>query len=429
MFGCSNGQFLGGCFALYFAGLIAAAGGVGGGGLIVPILLLIFEYELAASIALSDCMVVGSSLAQFIINITKRHPNYPRRPLIYWELVLTLLPAQLGGANIGEILSRMAPKSFIYILALLVLLFASTITLRKGLHKWHEENEKFLKENINSPSTVEQIEPAVFTGRFSQIFEFDRSKSNESSKQSFQNQGSSSMFETFRESLSIYTDKSKLKLPTAFIATIVIMWVAYTGLSVGRTEVSRCSKPYLIFLGIIYVPLLVGHIASFRLNHSIDSSDDDLSQPLAEDVDASSNDIDLNSNIIPLVCCAYLIGVICSMLGLGGGEIFSPMILSYGVIPQVTSGTTATMSLLNSLTEVIRDITEGTIQPDVGVIIFGVGFLGGLTGRQLGLWIAAKYGRASVIVFFLSFGLYLSCLYYIYELSSTSFDSKIHGFC
>jgi uncharacterized membrane protein YfcA len=144
---------------------------------------------------------------------------------------------------------------------------------------------------------------------------------------------------------------------------------------------------------------------------------------------STGSDIDLLNNMVTLTAVSYVIGIICSMLGLGGGEIFSPVILSYGVIPEVTSGTTATMSFFNALTSSLRDIAKGTIEPQLGAIIFGIGCCSGLTGRQLGLYIAANYGRASVIVFFLSLGLYLSCLYYIYKLGFSHFDSEVHGFC
>jgi uncharacterized membrane protein YfcA len=114
---------------------------------------------------------------------------------------------------------------------------------------------------------------------------------------------------------------------------------------------------------------------------------------------------------------------------LSGGEIFSPIILSCGVIPEVTSATTGTMSFLNALTLMLRSISKGVIPLDLGLIIFGVGLLSGISGCQLGLYVAANYGRGSVIVFFLSLGLYCSCSYYIYILVLTSFDSTIHGFC
>ncbi len=127
---------------------------------------------------------------------------------------------------------------------------------------------------------------------------------------------------------------------------------------------------------------------------------------------------------------SYFVGIICSMLGIvGGDEIYCPIILSYGVIPQVTSATTATMSFLNALTLMLRGISKQTIPPKLGMLIFSIGFVGGLSGRQLGLWVSAKYGRSSVIIFFLALGLYCSCMYYIYILSVTDFNSTVHGFC
>ena len=477
MFGVTSSAFIGGCITLYFGGLIAAAGGVGGGGLIVPILLLVFGYDLDTSVNLSVCMVVGSSLAQFIININKRHPIVLSRPLIYWELVLTLLPSQLGGANIGQILSKMLPESFVYILALLVLSVASTLTLKKGLHKWHVENENFQAQStatkhlqdimntvnlegedkgdeiydinnpivtaengINNNMTVRDTCNDVNDANKPDTFEITRSSSIQPRAPSIVGTTIDvvdNLRDSFRESLAIYTDRDnthELQLPTLYLVTISIMWVSCTCLSVGRTLVNRCSIPYLSLLGLIYLPIFCAHYIVIVLNRRSLSSNasggkgQDKSQLL---VTSPISDIDLSdwNTLITLMTVSYFVGIVCSMLGIGGGEIFSPIILSYGVMPEVTSATTGTMSFLNALTLMLRSITKGVIPLNLGLIIFSVGLLSGISGRQLGLWVSAKYGRASVIVFFLALGLYCSCLYYIYTLGFTAFDSTLHEFC
>jgi uncharacterized membrane protein YfcA len=449
MYGTTTGAFIGGCVTLYFGGLIAAAGGVGGGGLIVPILLLIFGYDFDTAVDLSVCMVVGSSFAQLIINIFKRHPTVLSRPLIYWELVLTLLPSQLGGSNVGQILSKMLPTSAIYVVALLVLFFASSLTLKKGLHKWHMENEKFLQQStekkvekhqkhlIEDDTTIENplrssndnnnnhpnskmIQEEGKANRKT----FEIATSFSSSSISLQHRPSSVMGyvrDTLHESLTIYTDKEakhKLQLPTPHLITLMIMWISCTSLSVGRTLVEECSSSYLSLIGLIYVPIFITHVVVIQLNY-----------PPAKP--STQFDVDLSNmnTLLTLMVISYFVGVVCSMLGIGGGEIFSPIILSCGVIPEVTSATTATMSFLNTLTQMLRNISKGVLPLDLGLLFFGIGLLGGLSGRQLGLWVAAKYGRASVIILFLTLGLYLACLYYIYTLATESFDSTMHAFC
>ena len=52
---------------------------------------------------LSNTAVLGNGLAQFAVNWRARHPSCASRPMIDWDAVLMLLPAQLGGGYIGVI--------------------------------------------------------------------------------------------------------------------------------------------------------------------------------------------------------------------------------------------------------------------------------------------------------------------------------------
>ena len=53
---------------------------------------------------------------------------------------------------------------------------------------------------------------------------------------------------------------------------------------------------------------------------------------------------------------AFVVGAICSLLiSIGGAELFDPLMLMCGVIPQGSSATTSMNSLLNSLSFVVVD--------------------------------------------------------------------------
>jgi hypothetical protein len=385
-----------------------------------------------------------------------------------------MLPAQLGGSNIGRILAAMVPDSFIYILALLVLLFASYVTINKGLHKWHEETEKLQQardekqrrqsisrignETGNSKNEITQsniLDEAHYAIEIEEKLEND-----DEGRGSFRSrQLSQQLVAVIQEQINVYSvDSSKLQVPWLVIGTIAIMWTIYTVIITARAFVSKCTDPYIALQIIVYIPLFFAHFQASRLNTKqaleksrnssswfsviFKKSDNDSSSPLLEESndreglkrveennDVAPGDIDFDKHLIPLILMAYGVGVVCTMLGIGGGEIFSPIILSYHVIPQVTSATTATMSVLNSLAQMVRDGSAGDFDLTVGGILLAVGFTGGMTGRQLGLWISARYGRSSVIIFFLAAGLFVSCIYYIYTLGTAEFNSQLHGFC
>ena len=114
-----------------------------------------FDYDDAT--VLSECTIIGSYIIQTIINWPKHHPADKTRHIIYWDAVLILLPAQLGGSNIGSILKNGLPATIMEILAVLVVTFAAVKTFIKGIHYWSEENknkEKLLSNNSTYSNTV-----------------------------------------------------------------------------------------------------------------------------------------------------------------------------------------------------------------------------------------------------------------------------------
>ena len=395
----STANFIGGCVTLFFSCAISAAGGVGGGGINVPVLLLIFGYSLDTSIALSLCVVLGNAFAQSLLNIRKTHPKRLDKPLIYWDLVNVLLPAQMGGSNIGTIFAAMVPDSVTYVLALVLLLFASAITMQKGMHKYQDEQagkltSKSMVTDVLSPF-AEDLIAAEHTDKRS--FEVDN-----------------------KPNLSQPSDgKVQIKWPINILRTIGIMWICYTVILIARVLVNRCSPAYVVCYLCMYLPLIGAIVAFYKLNiHN------------QEQIAVSElHPIDFHTKLPFLLMCGFFIGIVCSMLGIGGGEMLSPLILSMHVTPAVTSATTATMSFLNTLSNIIRAGMRHQFPVGVGLLLMFIGFLGGLTGRKLGLYISHEYNRSSFIVFALAGVLSLTCIYYLAKLASSKFDSEWSEYC
>lgn len=77
--------------------LIAASGGIGGGGILVPLLILVYGFSPKHAIALSNFCIVGSSITNMVMNLSKRHPDADR-PLVDWDLILVMEPLTMAGA-------------------------------------------------------------------------------------------------------------------------------------------------------------------------------------------------------------------------------------------------------------------------------------------------------------------------------------------
>ena len=88
-----------GTFLVVAGLLVAAAGGIGGGGILVPLLILIYGFSPKYAIPLSNFTIVGSSITNMAMNLTKRHPDADR-PLVDWDLILVMEPLTMAGAVI-----------------------------------------------------------------------------------------------------------------------------------------------------------------------------------------------------------------------------------------------------------------------------------------------------------------------------------------
>eukprot|EP01039_Chlorochromonas_danica_P009241 gene9241-10203_t len=471
--------FFGGCVLLFSACFVASAGGVGGGGLAVPILLLVFGYSFETAVPLSQCVVFGNSLSQCLLNLRHRHPYDPTKSLIWWELVVVLAPAQLGGSNLGSLLSVIFPDSVMYILALVMLLYAMKLTITKGLHKREEEKE--LREitkkqemgeladtslpssstsstvataaldstnevvTVENPMVVAQptedtaTTTAVCPESGTKISPLAISTATPTTATASRRLSEAELDFEADLGLSVPEDMHTVRWPRAVLITILLTWTTYLGLSLGRAQVSTCSNGYIALFILAYLPLSLG--TAWGVWHNSQSLEEKrkLKMSRADRVVApSSSPLDqmdgveevlFSKHALVLPPMVFGIGIICSLLGIGGGELLSPMMLLYHVPPVITSATSAALGLLNTSTLVFRAISIQDFDLNAGGLLFLTGLLGGLVGRKFGLYVSTKLNQASTIIFALAAALFLSAMYYLYRLASGEFDSSLDNPC
>lgn len=86
-----------GSFIICFGLMIAASGGIGGGGMLLPLLIVVFGFNPKNAIPLSNITILGSSITNVCLNLSRRHPEADR-PLIDWDLLLIMEPLIMAGA-------------------------------------------------------------------------------------------------------------------------------------------------------------------------------------------------------------------------------------------------------------------------------------------------------------------------------------------
>eukprot|EP00499_Haloplacidia_sp_CaronLabIsolate_P008909 CAMPEP_0196783922 /NCGR_PEP_ID=MMETSP1104-20130614/15426_1 /TAXON_ID=33652 /ORGANISM="Cafeteria sp., Strain Caron Lab Isolate" /LENGTH=217 /DNA_ID=CAMNT_0042154191 /DNA_START=68 /DNA_END=718 /DNA_ORIENTATION=- len=114
----------------FLGAMLAAGGGVGGGGLFVPIFILVIGLTAYEAVPLSQAMIFGGGLVNYIMNYQAHHPTVPSRPLINYEAAIMLEPLMLAGTVIGVLANTVFPQWLIVVLLVLVLAYASRRTYK-----------------------------------------------------------------------------------------------------------------------------------------------------------------------------------------------------------------------------------------------------------------------------------------------------------
>ena len=232
---------------------------------------------------LSLAAILGNTLLQLMINIRTRHPNCPKRSVIYWEMIAIMLPAELGGSNLGVVLSKVVPSTILYIGAIIVLMLGGTFSLKKGLHLYELENQRHI-----GPKTVENSESATANPIVSSasstsdasgspkrvisplsieegsaVAEPRKSDVSRTSLTSITGAGVVDPSEEAAVNQSS-TDVPLLELPWFIIRVVCAVWLCYLVLYIVMSLVPGCSTGWGLVLVFIYLVLLFEVPWAFR---------------------------------------------------------------------------------------------------------------------------------------------------------------------
>ncbi|ETO32373.1 hypothetical protein RFI_04744 [Reticulomyxa filosa] len=113
-----------------------------------------------------------------------------------------------------------------------------------------------------------------------------------------------------------------------------------------------------------------------------------------------SGDIDWNIRKVVLYpLAAMAAGILGGLLGIGGGMVVSPLLLELGVIPRVTSATSAIAVAVTSSSGTLQKYLLGTLRWDYMLYFMLVGVVGTFVGQTLLNYALKRYGRQSLVVF------------------------------
>lgn len=141
-------------------------------------------------------------------------------------------------------------------------------------------------------------------------------------------------------------------------------------------------------------------------------------------------DIDFkHTNPVTLLFGIFIIGILCKLLGIGGGELIMVILHQMNLLPMVSSASCSVLEFSSSLSTTLQNITTNQIEFRFGALYYFIAFFGGGIGRTIGVTLAEKYGLSSFILMTLALVLLISIPVYIYSLVTEPIVFAFIPFC
>lgn len=315
-------------FCLAILGLLLAAGaGVGGGGILVPIYALVLKFPVKYAIPLTSATVFGGAITNNLVNWRKKHPGCVERPLIDWDLMLTLEPMTIAGTLLGVVLNSILPD--IVILVSMVVLLGTTAytTFVKANSLYQKESQAMRKTDI-----VNEEQPL--------LVHKDSEKSSKGEPASVEER---MMIEPESDnSLVIQQVRSDaMKLTILFLAvTVANLLKGGPQGGTNPTGFPSCggacywASQMTILLMIFAFTFCVRRALLIRVQNG---------GPTLSDIDWNAE------NTIKYPCYGVLAGVVAGLSGVGGGIIIGPLMLALGTFIEDLSCSGVTIRFCLSL--------------------------------------------------------------------------------
>lgn len=337
--------------------VLSAAAGMGGGGVYVPLLLLLSGLSTKEAVPLSQAMIVGGAVVNVIMFCGERHPKYPHRPKIDYEVVMMLNPGLAAGVTLGVMLNVISPQWLIVVVLLVTLVLALHKSLTKGLKEWQKESKALAAARAEGPAAQRPGGGGGGSGGASGIKLADLG--------SFV-----ALAQTNQRSLSL----------------IIGCWMAF--LLANLMKAPQCSTLYwLQLMGMLAVCGAFTVAGAWSLG--------------CQDADGGSAEGMLawtprTLRLYPLL--STVAGFLGGFLGIGGGIIMGPLLLELGMLPEASQATTAAFVFLSSSLATIQFVVLGKAMPEYAFWFTTWVILSTFVGQTAVDYVLRRWQRASLIV-------------------------------
>jgi len=352
-------------FLIIITAMLSAAAGTGGGGVYVPLLLLLLDFSTKEAVPLSQAMIVGGAAVNILMFCGDRHPKYPNRPKIDYDVIVMLNPGLAAGVTLGVMLNLMTPQWIIVLVLIATLVLALQKSLTKGVQQYKKET-KLLEEHRQGAASD------VGGGGGGGAGHVRRPSKG----------GSAIKFKM----VDIPTFLELAKDNTRAIALIVGCWVVF--FASNMVKAPQCSRMYWMQLGGLLVLCTVFTKAGATTIAQKASGTDSAEGVLAW--------TPRTLWLYPLL--SLVAGFLGGFLGIGGGIVIGPLLLELGMSAETSQATTALFVFLSSSLATVQFVVLGRAMPEYAMWFTTWVLLATIVGQTLIDYALQKYQRSSLIV-------------------------------
>ena len=440
-----------GTFLVALGSMIAASGGIGGGGMLVPLLILVFDFEPKHAIPLSNFTIVGSSITNMYMNLSKRHPDADR-PCVDWDLILVMEPLTMVGAVVGAFMSKVLSETVLSLSLVILLAVTTKTTMEKGISQWNKETAAF---ELEKKGAVQQaLDAEIELTESNLLLDDDADDADDGNESHRSSIGISVDIVTGADSKATSESPLSSESPASpgalqaeddLLSSIGTQFQEDEASASSRKLSSAANKAELgalleeekeaspekmkvitfMVLGVILLNLLKGGKADVfpsPLGIKCGGSGYWLVQVLVlvlvlcvsywgrEKVMEKwrtkarlgfkyiPGDVEWNeSNTIKYPGFCFFAGFFAGMFGVGGGIVKGPLMLHMGVNPIVASATVAVMIMFTSISATAMFVAFGTLKWDYAWFLFFVGLTTTMVGQFGVSYLIQKYRRVSLV--------------------------------
>lgn len=369
-----------GSIIAFLGGSLGCAGGIGGGGIFVPLLVLVIGFDEKSSTALSKCMIMGASAASVCYQLTLKSAT------VDYDLALIFQPVLVLGISIGVVFNVIFPNWIVTILLLVLFTGTSFKTLQRAI--------VFYKRETIEKTLAKEGKSALYVAL-------------EAGLETEQCVATPPALEPAPDLVnSIYMTRGWKS-----VAALGYVWISFLALQILKNYSAICSSYYWVW-SILQVPVAasVFFTTAIRLYvRNKKSGGEDVEESLV----ATRAAHEIKWTIPTLCLCAaagLLAGTVGGLLGLGGGFILGPLFLELGVPPEVASATATFVMLFSSSMSVIEYHLLHRFPVPFALYLFAINAAAGFWAQVVLRKIINLCGRASIIIFVLSFVIFVSAI-------------------